>query len=283
MKIEHLPVPGATLYYEVRGTGPVLLLICGGIYDAAGYADLADQMADRYTVVTYDRRGNSRSPLADPPTMQSIPEHADDAARLLTAVGVTPAEPAYVFGNSSGAEIGLELVVQHPELVRALVAHEPPLLDMLPEREHWLTVLDETEAAYAEGGVAAAGAHFGAAMGMRGGEDPDRIPGGGPAPPPMPQTLAMLARFERNTDFFFGYEVPPFGRYRPDLAALRTAAATVRIVPAAGAASEGEPPNRAALALATALALPPATFPGDHGGFGSHADSFATLLGTLLT
>jgi pimeloyl-ACP methyl ester carboxylesterase len=58
-----LTVPGARLHYEVRGRGPVLLMICGGIYDAAGYAALADRLADAYTVVTYDRRGNSRSPL----------------------------------------------------------------------------------------------------------------------------------------------------------------------------------------------------------------------------
>ena len=66
-----LKVPGATLYYKVRGAGPLLLLICGGIYDAAGYAGLADRLADRYTVVTYDRRGNSRSPLDGPPERQS--------------------------------------------------------------------------------------------------------------------------------------------------------------------------------------------------------------------
>jgi pimeloyl-ACP methyl ester carboxylesterase len=61
-----LKVPGASLYYEVRGSGPVLLLVCGGLYDAAGYAGLARQLAGRYTVVTYDRRGNSRSPLDGP-------------------------------------------------------------------------------------------------------------------------------------------------------------------------------------------------------------------------
>jgi hypothetical protein len=60
--IATLDVPGATLHDEVRGDGPVLLMICGGVYDAAGYAGLADQLADRCTVVTYDRRGNSRSP-----------------------------------------------------------------------------------------------------------------------------------------------------------------------------------------------------------------------------
>jgi len=77
-----LRVPGATLYHEVRGSGPVLLLICGGVYDAAGYAALADRLADRYTVVTYDRRGNSRSPLDGPPAPQRIEVHGDDATSM---------------------------------------------------------------------------------------------------------------------------------------------------------------------------------------------------------
>src|SRR6476620_5856844 len=117
MKTDTLTVPGATLYYEVRGAGPTLLLICGGVYDAAGYAGLAGQLADRYTVVTYDRRGNSRSPLDSPPETQRIEVHADDAHRVLAAVGD---DPAYVFGNSSGAMIGLELAARHPEQVRTV-------------------------------------------------------------------------------------------------------------------------------------------------------------------
>jgi len=119
-----LRVPGAELYFEVRGSGPVLLLICGGVYDAAGYAGLAEQLADRYTVVTYDRRGNSRSPLDGAPEHQRIEVHGDDAHQLLSAVGVTADRPAHVFGNSSGATIGLELAARHPEQERALVAGE---------------------------------------------------------------------------------------------------------------------------------------------------------------
>src|SRR6478752_2463732 len=115
-----LRVPGAQLHYEVRGSGPVLLLICGGVYDADGYAGLAHQLADRYTVVTYDRRGNSRSPLDGQPAAQSIAVHGDDAHRILTAVGVQQDAPAHVFGNSSGAIIGLELAARHPEEVSVL-------------------------------------------------------------------------------------------------------------------------------------------------------------------
>ena len=85
------------------------------------FTDLAGRLADRYTVVSYDQRGHSRSPLDGEP--QDLPPsvHADDAAALLRAVGD---EPAYVYGSSGGGTIGLELVARHPELVRRLVAHE---------------------------------------------------------------------------------------------------------------------------------------------------------------
>ncbi|WP_141578570.1 alpha/beta fold hydrolase [Actinomadura sp. WMMA1423] len=274
-----LDVPGATLHYEVRGSGPVLLLICGGIYDAAGYAGLAGALAERYTVVAYDRRGNSRSPLDGPPEPQRVEVHADDAARLLAEVGDGP---AVVFGNSSGAVIGLDLAAGHPEQVRALVAHEPPLLTMLPDAEHWEAVLADVEAAYREGGAGPAMGTFGAAMGMGGGEASEDGEEAGAEQgveerePPSPEMLEMFARFERNTDFFVGYEVPGFGRYAPDVEALR--GSPVRIVPAAGAESAGEPPHRAALVLAEALGTSAEIYPGDHGGFGPHAAEFAARL-----
>ncbi|MDL4821003.1 alpha/beta fold hydrolase [Actinomadura opuntiae] len=289
-----LDVPGASLHYEVRGSGPVLLLICGGIYDAAGYAGLAGLLADRYTVVTYDRRGNSRSPLAGPPERQEIGVHADDASRLLAAV--TDA-PALVFGNSSGAQIALELAVRHPEQVRALVAHEPPLFGLLPDADHWESVVSNVERAYRDGGVGPAMGVFGAAMGMSGGDEPgedaeaaegaesaeggESADGAESAEAPGPEMLEMFARFEKNTDFFVGYEVPGFGRYVLDVEKLR--AAPVQVVVAVGEKSAGEPPHRASLALAEHLGRPAEAYPGDHGGFGTEAPAFAAALSRTFT
>lgn len=282
--IRHLEVPGASLHYEIRGAGPLLLLICGGVYDAAGYADLAERLADRHTVITYDRRGNSRSPLAGPPAYQRIEVHADDAHRLLADLGATPDEPADVFGNSSGAMIGLELATRHPEQLRTLVAHEPPIFELLDDRDRFRAVLRDVEQALSRDDPAAAMGVLGAGLQMSGGESSgERVPGGAEAPhwEPDPQTLAMLARMEKNMDFFIRYEVPPFATYVPDLAALRTS--SVRVVAAAGAASRGEPPNRAAIALAERLGTQPAIFPGDHGGFGNQVDDFAATLRRVLS
>src|SRR5512132_852722 len=115
-----LKVPGATLYYEVRGSGPVLLCITGGPTDAGMFRDLAGRLADRYTVVSYDQRGHSRSELDGEPEDIPVGAHADDAAAILAAVGNGP---AYVYGSSGGGTIGLELVARHPALVRTFVAH----------------------------------------------------------------------------------------------------------------------------------------------------------------
>jgi pimeloyl-ACP methyl ester carboxylesterase len=264
VKIEKLSVPGATLHYEVRGSGPVLLLICGGIYDAEGFADLADDLADMRTVVTYDRRGNSRSPLSGPPADLIVEEQADDAYRLLGAVGVTEDEPADVFGNSSGATIALELADRHPSMLRTVVAHEPPVFELLPDLEHWRTVMAQVSEVYREDGVGPALGVFGAALGGRG-EDGDGTP----------PSASFAARMQGNLEVFVANEIPPVAEYVPDLEGLR--ASTARIVPAVGASSTGEPPNRASLELAARLETTAEVFPGGHGGFGDAAPFAARL------
>src|SRR5262249_41363894 len=101
-----------------------------------GDADTADalrnQLIDRYTVVTYDRRGLSRSAIDAPGERLTLATHSDDAHRLLAAL---TNESAFVFGSSIGALIGLDLVARHPEQVGVLVAHGPPAFELLPDAE----------------------------------------------------------------------------------------------------------------------------------------------------
>jgi pimeloyl-ACP methyl ester carboxylesterase len=269
VKTDQLKVPGATLYYEVRGSGPVLLLICGGIYDADGFGALAEDLAADHTVVTYDRRGNSRSALDGVPAEIILEEQADDAYRLLGAVGVTEDEPADVFGNSSGAVIALELAARYPGMVRTVVAHEPPVFELLPDFDRFRTLLARVGEAYREGGTGAAMAVFGAGMDMRGDDET-------PGLPPSPEAAA---RMQANTEIFVAYEIPPVGAYVPDLDGLRSGPA--RIVPAVGATSAGEPPNRAGRELAARLETAVVEFPHGHGGFGD-AGPFAAKLRDVL-
>ena len=124
-----LDVPDARLYYERRGTGPLLLMI-GSPMDSTGFAGLASALAGQYTVVTYDPRGIGSSSRQDADQDVTPEQQADDVHRLLSVLG---GAPAYVFGSSGGAVVGLALVTAHPGQVRTLVAHEPPVVELLPD------------------------------------------------------------------------------------------------------------------------------------------------------
>jgi pimeloyl-ACP methyl ester carboxylesterase len=259
-----LDVPGATLYYEVRGTGPVLLMICGGPTDAGVFAGVADTLADRFRVVTYDPRGNSRSIVAGPPQDQQLDVHGDDAAALLATFGN---EPAYVFGNSGGAQIGLNLTARHPESVRVLIAHEPPCMLLLPDVAEQKARLDTVLETYHASGAKAAFAKFQVLAGMT--PPPQDA---APKTPPPPEVLQTFARIGANLDFFFAHGMVPLGGYVPDIAALR---AGPPVVVGVGEMTEGQSPHRAGVALADKLGVAPTAFPGDHGGFSRAPQAFA--------
>ncbi|HYF44856.1 MAG TPA: alpha/beta hydrolase, partial [Acidimicrobiales bacterium] len=154
-----IEVPGATIAYDVRPGGsadaPPLFLI-GSPMAAAGFGTLADLFADR-TVVTYDPRGSERSRRTDGAARTTVEEHAADLARVLEAVGGGPAD---VLASSGGAVNALELVVRRPDLVRTLVAHEPPVLAVLPDREEASAATRAVEEAYRRDGFGAGMAGF---------------------------------------------------------------------------------------------------------------------------
>jgi pimeloyl-ACP methyl ester carboxylesterase len=265
-----LEVPGATLYYEREGTGPVLLMIPGGPADAGAFAALAALLTDRYTVVPYDPRGNSRSVPDDPSRDQDMDVHGDDAAALIDAVA---GEPAYVLGSSGGAQIGLDLAARHPDRVHTLVAHEPPCAKLLPA-EAWAGI-QETYQTYRTQGVEASLKQFEKAIGM---ED---TPPEQPPDPPTPEMLEAWTRIGGNLDYFLAHGLLPISGYVPEVAALRDGPA--RIVVGVGETSAGQLAHRGAVALAERLGVPPVTFPGDHGGFGSRPAEFAKTLHQVLT
>ncbi len=129
-----LDAPGATITYDVRpggdGSQPPLMLI-GSPMGAAGFVSLSSHFPDR-TVVTYDPRGSERSTKDDPSTESNPNQHADDLHRIIQAVG----GPVDLFASSGGAVNALALVAAHPDDVRTLVAHEPPLATVLPDEEN---------------------------------------------------------------------------------------------------------------------------------------------------
>ena len=214
---ETLDALGATLTYDVRrndATRDVPLLLIGSPMGAAGFGTLAGHFADR-TVATYDPRGVERSTKADP-TAESTPEqHADDMHRVIEAVGAGPVD---LFATSGGAVNALALVAKHPEDVRILVAHEPPLASVLPDRENALAVARAVHETYEHNGFGAGMAHFMMVVSHRG-PFPD---GFAQQPPPDPAMFGMPAVDDGSrTDPLLGQNLITCTHYQPDFDALR--------------------------------------------------------------
>jgi pimeloyl-ACP methyl ester carboxylesterase len=264
-------VPGARLYYERRGAGPLLALI-GSPMDSTGFAGLASALASDYTVATYDPRGIGNSSREHADQDLTPEQQADDVHRLLSALG---GERAYVFGSSGGAVVGLALVTSHPRQVRTLVAHEPPVIELLPDsaqvRAQIQDIYDTYRAEGADKAMSKFLAHAGLSQAPAQQEDAPRWE-------PSPE---QMARMRATTEVFLAHLIRPTTHYRPDIEALRAAPAP--IVVAAGATSKGQLANRSAVALANRLGTPVVEFPGDHGGFLAHPQQFGRLLDQVLT
>ena len=276
-----LQAPGATLTYDVRpGSGSdVPLFLIGSPMGAAGFASLASHFPER-TIITYDPRGSERSTKDDPSTESNPDQHADDLHRIIQEAG----GPVDLFASSGGAVNALALVAKHPEDVRKLVAHEPPLATVLPDSENAKAVVRAMRDTYRRGGFGAGMAHFMAITGHRG-EFPDDY-ASQPAPDPGQFGLPTEDDGSRD-DVLLAQNCITCTHYEPDIEALR--AAPTRIVMAAGTESEGEMANRGAHAVAERLGFEPVIFPSHHGGFlgGEYGwpgepDAFAAKLREVL-
>jgi pimeloyl-ACP methyl ester carboxylesterase len=256
-----LKVHGATLAYDVRRNAstpePVLLLI-GSPMGAGGFATLSSHFTDR-TVVTYDPRGVGRSEKADPASPSTPEQHADDLHQLIQALATGPVD---LFASSGGAVNALALVERHPEQVRTLVAHEPPLLQLLPDREAALAAARDIHETYMRRGFGSGMAKFIVLVQHKGPFPADWLD----RPAPDPATFGLpTADDGSRTDPLLGQNMIAGTSYEPDIDALRRA--STRVVIGAGAESEGEPANRGAFAVAERLGTTPVVFPSGHGGF----------------
>jgi pimeloyl-ACP methyl ester carboxylesterase len=277
-----LDVPGATLTYDVRkadSPAPVLFMI-GSPMGAGGFGTLAGLFTDR-TVVTYDPRGVERSTKADPASQSTPEQHADDVHRIITELGVGPVD---LFASSGGAVNALALVAKYPDDVRTLVAHEPPLAAILPDRESALAACRVISDTYQRDGFGAGMALFIGIVSYQGPIGPDYL--SQPAPDPAMFGLPTEDDGDR-TDILLGQNIMTSTHYEPDFEALR--AAPTRIVLAAGVESEGQLACRGALAAAERLGSDAVRFPSDHGGFfggeygqAGDPDAFAAKLREVL-
>jgi pimeloyl-ACP methyl ester carboxylesterase len=258
-------IPGGSLYYRTQGHGPSLILIGGGPANAGTLSALAAELERDHTVISYDRRGYSRSQLDDRDAPVSIEEHAGDVRRILDDQG---GGPAAVFGSSIGAVIALGLATCSPDAVARLVVHEPPLGQLLTGADR---------AVFDDGGddeqdpEAALNALAGAiGVQRRAGGRPGAEGGAG---------AGSKAR-AGDIELFVRRDMPAVGRYHLDLD--RLAPLTGRIAVAGGRDSRDFYPYRCAQRLAEALGVPLTELPGHHAGMIQYPAEFAAGLEELL-
>ncbi|MFF4801406.1 alpha/beta fold hydrolase [Streptomyces sp. NPDC001351] len=258
------------LHYDVRGTGPVLLIVPGGAGHPAGFAPLTEVLADRFTVVTYDPLGLAHGRLGEPVGDQRVEEWSDGARRVLDEV-LAEGESAYVFGTSSGGIAVLDLLARHPERLRHVVAHEPPCVGVLPDGIRQQAVFQEVYDTYRAAGLQAAAVTMGAVLA---GQEPQESPSG--------QPLSRDEELGIPMALFLAHVLRQFTSYTPDLPAL-TASAT-RLTLAAGADSRGQLLHRTARFLAEHCGngIRFVEFPGGHVGVAEHPVAFAELLAKTL-
>lgn len=261
-----LDLADARLHYELRGDGPLMVLI-GAPMDADAFAPFADELASDHTVLTTDPRGIGRSTLHDR-TQGSTPERR--AADLAALIAHVDRGPAIVFGSSGGAVTSLALAQSRADLAATVIAHEPPLLELLPDRIAQRRLTDELRSAALSGHRVGAWRLFFAQANI-----------------PMPEE--MLAQWfggdpdpqsQADEQFWFRYELPASVRWEPDVDALHARGSD--LVLGIGEDSAGQLCERTTTALGARLGIEPNRFPGDHTGFVDHPAAFAARLREIL-
>jgi pimeloyl-ACP methyl ester carboxylesterase len=258
-----LDTPEADIAYDVHGPLPAAdgrppLFMIGQPMAASGFGTLVSHFPDR-TVVTYDPRGLGRSTRRDGRVDHSPTVQADDVHAVIEALGAGPVE---VFASSGGAVTALALVAAYPEDVLTLVAHEPPLIAVLPDAEAAERARAAVRDAYEANGSGAGMAAFIAMTSWRG-EFTDEYFA---QPAADPAAFGMPAEDDGSRDSpLLSDRSWAVSSYRPDVDAL--AATQTRVVIAVGEESEGTFTGRSAEATAELLGQKATVFPSHHGGF----------------
>jgi pimeloyl-ACP methyl ester carboxylesterase len=258
-----LDLEDVDLVYDVHGPLPTVdgrppLVLIGQPMDATGFGALVAELPNR-TTVTYDPRGLGRSVRKDGRVDNDPDVQAGDVRAVIDALAAGPVD---LFASSGGAVTALALVTAHPDVVNTVVAHEPPLLSLLPDAEAAVRAQDLVRARYEEAGWGAGMAAFIAQTSWKGEFSDDYFA----QPVPDPASLGMPVEDDGSRgDPLLSDRSLAVTRYRPDVAAL--AAAAARVVIAVGEESLDVVTGRCAVATAELLGHEVTVFPSHHGGF----------------
>jgi pimeloyl-ACP methyl ester carboxylesterase len=268
---------GDDLYFEVRGHGPPLLLIPGGGGDGNSYSAIAQRLSDGFKVIMYDRRAGGRSTMNYPDHFD-IAQQSRDAVTVLQAVGETS---AFVFGNSSGAVIALDVATTYPNAVIAIVAHEPPLARLHPNSVKWQSFFQDVHSLWHRFGPAVAmlkfffgvGFDFSFIAAYRAFKAQRKF---------RARSAHAYLNRRKVIDFFLGQELLPVTNYMPSLNTLQRM--KDKVVMAAGRNSLANQRFYAQVAplLAQQIGCETVLFPGHHGSFVDMPDEWASCLSDTL-
>jgi len=263
METHKLVTTEADIVYDIHGPLPTAggrppLFMIGQPMDASGFSTLASHFPDR-TVITYDPRGLGRSIRKDGRVDNSPTVQAGDVHAVIGALAVGPVD---MFASSGGAVTALALVAAYANDVTTLVAHEPPLIPVLPDAEAAERALAGVRDAYQARGSGAGMATFIAMTSWRGEFSDEYFA----SPAPDPAQFGMSTEDDGSRDDpLLSDRSSSVSSYRPDVKTL--AAAPTRIVIAVGEESMGTFTGRTAVALAELLGQQATVFPSHHGGF----------------
>ena len=261
-------VPGAQLFYEVSGSGPLLVLIPGAAGTGEVFHPLVRELIARYQVVTYDRRGFSRSQLDGPQDYDHrLATDADDVRRLIEHL---TDQPAIVFGNSSGAIVALEVLTRYPERVQMVVAHEPPVVSLLSDAAKWWAFFDRIYDSSRKNGIPKAMHQF---VSMVVGKEEHQVI-------ERAMTQQVNEYTKANAAYWMEHELRQYPRIELDLAVLVAHARQILLV--GGRDAQDKVSYQSSKALARQLGLTMVDVPGGHIGFMTSPAEFAKELMKVL-
>ena len=265
-----LDLSNAKLHYDTFGNGPLLLCIPGADGRGAVFHDAARHLSRSFTVVCYDRRGYSQSQHIGAQDFKNrLSTDADDASALIAHLST---EAVAVFGTSSGAIVATQLLIQHPNRVHTLIAHEPPAFALLPEqsRAQAAGLIEHIYSLYREQGVQAAMEVF--SGGLSAGEE------GAQMRFCMDPTRGDEIR--ANSMYWFEFELRQYTSALLDLEGIKDE--KTKFVPAAGTTSGDGPGVGPITLLAHMLGKEVVRLPGGHISYMLEPEVFADALVALL-
>lgn len=250
---------GVRIYVNVRGSGAPLVVMGGMVSGACTDAIIVDRLAERYSVITYDRRGTFRSG-GNRELESNIAQQARDLLQVLRGCGMTSAN---VLATCGAAAIALELLAQYPHVVNKMVVHDPPVVGLLPDAEVQATTLFGYYRLCQEAGPVAAMAAFLSAYELA-----------------FPEDFQKATR--REGVYAFEKEMIPAYSYQPDIEKLRLSRHLLVMASGKQSLEKGYFYARSARALADRIDCRFVFLPGQHTGYFLEPDAFADAVTDLI-